>query len=176
MSMKPHFETKQLALHRACSSDLNFLFKLYQNQEMMTYLGGTLTQELIEERLKKWNTHWDDYGFGLGIVRLKDSPQEIGVCILFHTEIEGEKLLEIGWMIDIPYQGRGFATEIAKSYMDFAIRDIHAKLFAAFPNDKNIPSNRICEKLGFLCMGQYRYHFLDRTLDTRYWRYEVKSL
>lgn len=174
--MKSLFVTKHLELHRAYSSDLNFLVKLYQNQEMMAYLGGILSRELIEERLKKWSAHWEASGFGFGIVRLRNSPQEVGACILFQTEIEGEKLFEIGWMIDVPFQGRGYATEIAKAYIDFAIHHLNATLFAAFPTENNLPSNKICEKLGFLCMGQYRYHFLDNTLDTRYWRYEVKAL
>jgi len=156
----------------AGESDLEFLHSLYLDPRMMAHLGGPLSESVVQERLQKWMGHWRKFAFGVGLLRWKDTRQKIGVSGLLHSEIEGEKVLEMGWMIAPDFQKRGLAFEAAQGYFDFARHRLHPKTIIALPDEKNLASNRICEKLKFTRGKVFAYPFLDRTLDSVLWRFD----
>ena len=56
--------------------------------------------------------------------------------------------MEIGYMIDRKFQGQGYGYEAAKSVVDFA-GEYGIDELIAYVNEKNTPSVKLAEKLGF---------------------------
>lgn len=57
---------------------------------------------------------------------------------------------DIGWGLKEEFMGKGYATEAAAELLRFAREGLGWKDIVVFPNDKNIQSNRVAEKLGFV--------------------------
>jgi RimJ/RimL family protein N-acetyltransferase len=75
----------------------------------------------------------------------------IGTCGVIPGE--GETAAEVGYWIGPPYWGRGYATEAARSVIDYAFADLgHAELQAG-ARVSNPASRRVLEKCGFQWTG-----------------------
>jgi len=52
------------------------------------------------------------------------------------------------WMLNADYQGKGYAYEAAHAFFDYLFREKGARRIYAYTEDYNLPSQRLCEKLG----------------------------
>ena len=59
------------------------------------------------------------------------------------------------WMLNKDYQGKGFAYEAAHAFLDYLFRDKGARRIYAYVEDYNLPSQRLCEKLGMRREGLF---------------------
>lgn len=71
-------ETIHLSLRRPTSGDALILKDLWRNEKVREFLGGILPDELITEKIKELQNHWDCYGFGLWSVWRKIPERLIG--------------------------------------------------------------------------------------------------
>jgi len=83
---------------------------------------------------------------------------------------EGEDITirDVGWFIDPIYQGKGYATEAAKSMIDYMFNEVEINKISSSAVKDNIGSCKIFEKLGFIKIGEEEkespYTFYDGTL------------
>jgi RimJ/RimL family protein N-acetyltransferase len=63
---------------------------------------------------------------------------------------------EIGWVIDAKRHGRGYATEAARTLMDFAFGALGCHRVIATCQPQNVASWRVMEKLGMRREGHFR--------------------
>jgi RimJ/RimL family protein N-acetyltransferase len=134
-----------------------------------------LEREFVEGRVPKWKAHWDEYGYGGCVIRLKATGEPVGAFAVFHTDFPGDTVLEIGWMVDPKHQRNGYAHEAARGFVDYARAYLNEKAITAFPGYDNPPSNRICEKLGMKLVDRRPYPFGAVTLQSNYWRLNLKD-
>ena len=76
--------------------------------------------------------------------------------------------LEIGWAVDRPHWGRGYATEAARAALDYAMNELGGERVIAMVAPDNAPSNAVAVKIGMRREG-------DKT-DAEfgaYWLYAV---
>ena len=59
------------------------------------------------------------------------------------------------WMLNRAYQGKGYAYEAAHAFFDYLFREKGARRIYAYTDDYNIPSQRLCEKLGMRREGLF---------------------
>lgn len=59
------------------------------------------------------------------------------------------------WMLNRAYQGKGYMYEAAKAYFDYLFREKHARRIYTYVEDTNIPSQRLCKKLGMRREGLF---------------------
>ncbi len=59
------------------------------------------------------------------------------------------------WMLNKDYQGKGYAYEAAHAFLDYLFRDKGARRIYAYVEDYNLPSQRLCEKLGMRREGLF---------------------
>ena len=59
------------------------------------------------------------------------------------------------WMLNPEYHGKGYAYEAAKAYLDFLFNEKGARRIYAYTEDYNLPSQKLCEKLGMRREGFY---------------------
>lgn len=68
----------------------------------------------------EWNLrNYEEFGFGLWAMELKETGAFIGDCGLTYQEVEGERELEIGYHVLGTERGRGYATEAARACLNY---------------------------------------------------------
>jgi ribosomal-protein-alanine N-acetyltransferase len=105
-------------------------------------------QEVLDGMCAKM-AHWDRYGFGLWIVRDRDSGEMVGRGGLQHTFIGGSPEIEVGWAIVPERWGQGLATEMAMAAVDVAEHQLRLPDIVSFTLPDNMASRRVMEKARF---------------------------
>ena len=59
------------------------------------------------------------------------------------------------WMLNKDYQGNGYAYEAAHAFFDYLFNKKGARRIYAYTEDYNIPSQKLCEKLGMRREGMF---------------------
>lgn len=106
-------------------------------------------------------------------VVLDDTDDVAGGVVVFPNNHDGEDFFEIGWMIDTEFQNRGLASEAVRQVIDKARAERRFRQLHAFPSVTNGPSNRICEKNGFVNLGALDYEFAGHHLRCNHWRVDL---
>lgn len=136
-------------LSSVCETDLNELIPLFTNEEVRRYLGGPLSAEWAFNKLKESMQKSDDIRF---TVRLKDTKTCIG--LIFVAPHHNPSDMEISYMLFPEYWGKGYATEIVKTVLEFCRDEL--KLFRVVSETQtlNMRSCHLLEKLGYKLESQ----------------------
>ena len=59
------------------------------------------------------------------------------------------------WMLNPEYFGKGYAYEAAHAFFDYLFREKGARRIYAYTEDYNLPSQRLCERLGMRREGLF---------------------
>lgn len=165
----PNLETERLYLRRVVSEDVNEIFALRSNVELMKYIPKPLVQT-TEEALthiamidEKIDTH-ESINWA---ITLKDNPKLIG--IIGHYRIQPEHFrAEIGYMLLAEYHGRGIITEAIKVVLNYGFEIIKLHSIEAIIDPDNFASQRALQKSGFVKEGHLKEneYYDGRFLDT----------
>ena len=119
---------------------------------VMAELGGPHPKEKITEIHRKRLACIADGDWWFKIIPAgSDAP--VGAIGIWKFEWQGASVHEIGWMLLPAYQRRGIASAAAKMIIARALAEKRFQQLHAFPGVSNIPSNAICEKMGFSKLG-----------------------
>lgn len=110
--------------------------------------GSVSVEEARSNIQKHIENYYNKYGFGLWATVLKDNNCLIGRCGLLYPEIEGTKDLEIAYLLDCNYWGKGLATEAARSIVKIGFGKYKFNRIIAVINPDNTASIRVAEKIG----------------------------
>jgi RimJ/RimL family protein N-acetyltransferase len=86
-------------------------------------------------------------GMGLYALVLRADGRLIGDCGLVPRAIDGEELVEIGWHLERPAWGRGYATEAARAVLAHA-EELGVRRVCSLIVPGNLRSRRVADKLG----------------------------
>ena len=130
-----------------------------------------------EERARKWInwqlTRYRENRYGLQALIDKNSGTFIGQCGLLLQEVNGEKLIEVGYHIFRMHWGKGYAPEAAKLFIDYAFSNDITDSVVSIIDRGNVKSQRVAEKNGlfreketnWLGMNVYIYR-INKSLKT----------
>ena len=79
-------ETSRLCLCRPNSQHISTLENLWRNEEVREYLGGVVSDEIIQQKMVALQNHWELQQFGQWAVFEKSSNKLIGLCGLHHSD------------------------------------------------------------------------------------------
>jgi RimJ/RimL family protein N-acetyltransferase len=94
--------------------------------------------------------HWNRHGFGMWLLRDRDSGEMLGRGGLQYTYTAGLNDIEAGWAIIPVRWGQGLATELAHACVEVAFRQLALLEIVAFTLPDNLASRRVMEKSGFV--------------------------
>jgi [ribosomal protein S5]-alanine N-acetyltransferase len=94
--------------------------------------------------------HWDRHGFGMWLLRDRDTGAMIGRGGLQYTYTAGLNDVEAGWAIVPERWGQGLATELAHACVEVAFAHLGLLEIVAFTLPTNVASRRVMEKSGFV--------------------------
>jgi ribosomal-protein-alanine N-acetyltransferase len=141
-------ETARLRMRKFTPNDLNRLFAIRSDPDVMNYIGSGRPNSLEEVRatLNRFLAHWDQHGFGRWGMEYQETSELIGWCGLSYLEDTGE--VEIGYGIAKAYWGKGLASEAASASIKFGFEELGLDRIVAVAWPDNASSRRIMDKLG----------------------------
>ena len=104
------------------------------------------------DRMNAWRSmamllgHWALRGCGMWAVELRHSGEFVGRVGLHYPE--GWPDLELGWMLVPEHRRKGYATEAARTALDFAFEQLHAPRAISLIRAENSASERVARRLG----------------------------
>jgi RimJ/RimL family protein N-acetyltransferase len=93
--------------------------------------------------------HWDRHGFGMWLLRDRETEEMVGRGGLQYTYTAGLNDVEAGWAIVPERWGEGLATELAQACVEAAFGPLGLLEIVAFTLPDNVASRRVMEKAGF---------------------------
>jgi RimJ/RimL family protein N-acetyltransferase len=144
--------TDRLVLRQWEAADLDGLARMYSDPQVTRYLGDgrCLTRAETAEMIGIMQRHWDEQGFGLWAATVKESDALIGRIGLAVPSFLPEVLpaVEVGWVLDRAFWGRGLATEGARACLEFGFTTLELDRIISICNAGNVASERVMVKLG----------------------------
>ena len=146
--MKPK-KSERLYYELITLDHLENYLKMHQNPNVTRFLGvqPDSTIEAHTERFKERIEFAEQNpGFGVFCVYLNGTNEFIGhanINQLFKTDER-----HIGYVIDEPFWGKGYATEIAKHFVQYAFESLGLDEVCAVCDKAHIASQRILSKAG----------------------------
>jgi RimJ/RimL family protein N-acetyltransferase len=107
------------------------------------------TERDVIDGLSSKVDHWDRHGFGMYLLRDRETGEMVGRGGLQYTYTAGLNDVEAGWAIVPERWGQGLATEMARAAADVAFTDLRLGEIVAFTLPDNTASRRVMEKTGF---------------------------
>ena len=160
-------ETERLLIRKwQLPRDLEDANAIYGDPETMRFIpSGVCTREQTQAYIERKIAHDERDGFGIWPVVHKADHRVIGECGVTH--IEGSRPeIEIAWIFNKEYHGRGYATEAARAVMQFAFAELHIARLYALIDRFNPASIAVANRLGM------RYDRIIRAYKRDLMRYE----
>jgi ribosomal-protein-alanine N-acetyltransferase len=143
-------ETGRLVLRRFTPEDAADNYRICTDPENMRFMGrqpDSVEFERYHIRRHIAN-YYDRHGFGLWAAVLKETGRLIGRCGLLYQQIEDTQEVEVTYLIDRRYWGKGLATEAAREAVKLGFEKYKFPRIVAVINPENVASVRVAEKIG----------------------------
>lgn len=153
--MKKILETKRLFLREMTMSDLDALFAVLGDKEIMQHYPYSFDEERVRSWIERNMNRYKEDGFGLWAVCLKDTGEMIGDCGLTLQNIDGTMLPEIGYHIRKDQQRKGYAKEAAMAVRDWAFQNTEYPALYSYCKYTNVGSFKTAESIGMHFEKEY---------------------
>jgi [ribosomal protein S5]-alanine N-acetyltransferase len=142
-------KTKRLYLRRYKEEDIHILLPIFSDVETMKYYPAPLSFEQTQNWIKKNQERYQEDGYGLWGICLKETNELIGDCGLVKQNVDDTTEVEIGYHINKKYWSNGFASEAAIGCKEYGFNQLGLNKLISIIDPRNIPSIRVAEKIGF---------------------------
>jgi len=144
----PSIQTTHLTLRPLMESDAGVLHRIYQSQGVLRYFPNPNPPPLdkVQRFITGQQMHWEKHGYGdWGVV--PDGEVEIigWAGLQFLPELDET---EVGFLLDRPFWGKGYATEAALASLEFGFEHFGLDHIIALVHPENLASRRVIEKCG----------------------------
>ena len=142
---------------------------LETDPRVMEELGGPWSvDEAKATHARRIRTVAEQAGWCLKIVP-EGEVRPVGSMMCWDSEWAGEPLSEAGWMVLPEHQGKGYASAGLAALLDRERTERRWGDIHAFPGATNVPSNRLCQKLGFELIGDGEADYAGRHFPVNHW-------
>lgn len=148
MAFPASFTTDRLQAERLTADHLAEIRRMHRDPAVMAHLGGVRDEDRTAAYLARNLQHWDEYGFGLWILREKSGGDPIGRAVLRHLLVEGVDEVEVGYALYQPFWGRGLATEVTRACLALGRRHLGLTAIVAVTSPANLASQHVLRKSG----------------------------
>ncbi|MGX9135000.1 GNAT family N-acetyltransferase [Rummeliibacillus sp. JY-2-4R] len=142
--------TERIKLEEVSEKDIDGIFTLYSDTEIMRYFGRTPIsnkQEALEIILQ--NISMKDEGLGVRYsAYLKDTDVFVGIITLKRYDARNRRV-EIDYIVAKEHQRKGLASEMLKLFLEDVFKKWRLERISAFVFLENEPSCKLLEKFNF---------------------------
>lgn len=173
--MKKSFqiETDRLLLRQMNASDYDDLKDILADPEVMYAYEGGFSDAEIQQWFEKQQERYQNDGFGLWAVVLKQTGKMIGNCGLTYQHTPWETVLEVGYQFAYAYWNRGYASEAARACVNYAFTKLNVDTVYALIRDTNQASIRVAKSLGMKEVSECSFDKHYRGVSMRHVTYRL---
>ncbi len=150
--------TERLIIRELSVYDSPFILETVNTPTWLKFIGDRGVKNLDDAKsyLKKGPLKsYDDNGFGLYWVGLRESNTPIGMCgLIKRADFESP---DIGFAFLPEYEGIGYGYEAASAVLDYCKTEFHLKRILGITLEANTASVRLLEKLGLSFEKKFIY-------------------
>ena len=150
---KPVLKTKRLKLRTMCADDVPALKEWMPDPSVYTYWGKGPSKAEKNPELLFENVQKPAKSFHLGIEEVS-SGKVIGDLWVYR--IENDRMASAGVRIAPACQGKGYGTEALAAMTEFCFTHTELQRIQAEADVRNMPSQRMLEKCGYIREGRIR--------------------
>ena len=148
-------KTENLLLREFTHEDFPALFEIFSDPETMRHYPKPFDENRTKDWIE-WNLqNYEEYGFGLWAVVLRETDEFIGDCGLTIQNIDGESLPEIGYHIHKNHWRKGFGSEAASEVRDWAFMNTEYDCLYSYMKYTNIGSYSTAIAIGMKKVKEY---------------------
>ena len=143
-------ETERLVIEEAMVADAPFFHRLLNSPGWLTHIGDRNIKSekdagmYVSERLIK---SYAENGFGLYVMRLKESNEAIGICGFVKRDYLSSA--DLGFALLPDYEGKGYMLEAAENLVQYGFSTLSFTEILAITSLTNNKSKQLLLKLGF---------------------------
>jgi ribosomal-protein-alanine N-acetyltransferase len=157
-------ETSRLQLCRPTGAETKEFVGLWRDERVRQFLGGTVPQERVGEKIASLQEHWKLYGFGMWVVRERQIGRVLGLCGLHQSHLDAG--IELSYQFFPAYWGRGYATEAVTVSLDYGLRHLGFNCILAVTQAANLRSCRLLKRVGMHhCRDLWEWNALQRVYE-----------
>lgn len=148
-------ETERCYLREISPEDMDDMYRICEEPSVKEAMSVPCGREDAEEYLKAYTAGmYGYYGYGLWLLKERDTDELIGFAGLNHLELDGEYFLEMGYAVAGAHRGQGYAAEACRAVISYAQGEAseYGRL-CCFVREDNEASRGLLDRLGFSCSG-----------------------
>lgn len=139
-------KTDRLYLREIRREDYEALCRMLKDEEVMYAYEHAFDDKEAQEWLELQLNRYENDGFGLWAVVLEETGEVIGQCGLTMQDLNGEQVLEVGYLLAKDFWHKGYATEAAIACKKYAFDILGAKEVYSIIRDNNIASQNVAKR------------------------------
>ena len=170
----PNLETDRLSLRRLLISDVNEIFALRSNPEVMKYIPRPIAKTTDDalEHIATIDTNIDKNEGINWAITLKNSDILIGIIGHYRIQPQNHRA-EVGYILNPEYHGKGIIPEALKKVIEYGFDEMKLHSIEAVIDPNNKASERVLLKNAFVKEA----HFIENQLyEGRYLDTVIYSL
>lgn len=165
----PRLETERLLLREWRIEDFEPLAQFYSDLDVMRWLTGeTLTRSETWRGMAAIIGQWYLRGYGIWAVERKSDRAFIGRIGLNNPE--GWPGVEIAWTLGKPYWRAGYASEAARTVMNYGFMTQPVDRLISIIHVDNKPSQAVAQRIGETKGEPYEMKYAGKTFPTNIWQ------
>ncbi len=156
----PTLKTKRLILRQWKVEDLIPFAKMNSDPRVMEFFPSTLSKEKSDELVKKIQLELQEKDYGLWAVGVINVASFIGFIGLHYQDFKASftPCIEIAWRLAFDFWNKGYATEGAKTVIDYAFNTLNLKEIVSLTSINNLRSRKVMKKLHMTHNSKEDFH------------------
>lgn len=154
--------TKRLVLRTFAETDRERLIALAGDPVVMRHIGrptggtGERTREDAEAMFERLLQRGRTRPYAMWALTERHEDELIGWCGM--QDLPGSDNVEIGWILDSRYWGRGYATEAAHAVLVYGFERVSLETIVAVALPENVKSTNVMRRLGMRDCGLAQFY------------------
>lgn len=142
-------QSSRAVLRQWRPEDYPHFARMNADEEVMRYFPKLLSRDESDALCDKFSGLIDQKGWGFWVAERRSDSAFLGLVGLnLVDDLPLPDCIEVGWRLDRPHWGNGYATECAQAALHFAFSVLQQGSVAAFTAVSNTPSRKVMERLG----------------------------
>lgn len=145
-------ETPRLLLIPPSHDHFEEICRLFAAPLVMRYIGNgkTRDREEAQKAIETNEKHWEAFGYGFWTIIEKETKAFVGRGGLIHIAFNHEEPdVELGYILTKEHWGKGYATEVARHFIQWGFAHLDNPYFMAMTYKENTASQNVLKKVGF---------------------------
>ena len=141
--------TERCLIRETCAEDLDAFYEIYEEPSVTKYTEGLYPDREQEEAYLKDYTENMYYFYNYGVWTICDRRTGQVIGRAGFSNREGYENPELGFVVGVPWQGRGYATEVCEALLQYGKEELGFEQMQMLVMPENEVSLHLAEKLGF---------------------------